>query len=106
MRAVADEQVLVDRNSQLTQPIDLTDQRDWIDNHTIPNHASFAASQNSRGDQVQYILHAAMDNGVPGVIATLTADNDVRVRSQYVDNFALALIAPLHSDQNCVGHRN
>ena len=53
---------------------------------------------------MQYVFHAAVDNCVPGVVAALAADNDVRPRSQHVNNLAFALVAPLHSDQNCVRH--
>jgi DNA-binding protein len=38
------------------------------------------------------------------IIAALATDNDVGVGSKHVDNFAFALITPLHSDQNCVRH--
>ncbi len=53
---------------------------------------------------MQHIFHAAVDDCMAGIIAALAADNDVRLRSKHVDNFAFALIAPLHSDQNCVCH--
>src|ERR1700745_530382 len=51
-----------------------------------------------------HVFHAAMNDCMPGIIAALAADNDVRLRSKHVDNLAFALVAPLHSDQNCVCH--
>ena len=104
MRAIADEQVLVDVDSQLAQAIHLGHKRDWIDNHAVSDHANFALPQDSRRNQMQHIFHAAVNDCVPGIIAALAADNDVRLRSKHVDNFAFALVAPLHSDQNCVRH--
>src|SRR6478672_5256470 len=53
---------------------------------------------------MQHVFHATVNDCVPGIIAALAADNDVRLRSKHVDNFAFALVAPLHSDQNCVRH--
>src|SRR5436189_2272298 len=45
MSAIANEQVLIDFNSQFAQTIDLGEQRDRIDNNPISNHANFAASE-------------------------------------------------------------
>src|SRR6516162_7496391 len=104
MRAVADEQVLVDVDSQLTQAIHLGHKRNWIDNHAVSDHADFAVSQDSRRNQMQHIFHAAVNDCVPGIIAALAPDNDVCPRGQHIDNLAFALIAPLHSHQNSVRH--
>src|SRR5258708_26766816 len=104
MRAIADEQVFVDVDPQLAQAIYLGYKRDRIDNHAVSYHADFGVPQDSRRNQMQYIFHAAVNDCVPGIIATLAADNYVRPRSKHVDNLAFALVAPLHSDQNCVCH--
>ena len=42
MRAIADEQVFVDVDSQFTQAIHLGHKRDWIDYHAVSDHADFA----------------------------------------------------------------
>ncbi len=47
MRAIADEQVFVDVDSQLSQAIDLGHKRDWIDNHAVSDHADFALPKDS-----------------------------------------------------------
>src|SRR6516165_10574023 len=104
MRAIADEQVFVDIDSQLTQAIHLGYKRDWIDNHAVSDHADLAVPQDSRRNQMQHIFHAAVDDGMPCIIAALAANNNVSPRSKDVDNFSFALVAPLHSDQNCVCH--
>jgi hypothetical protein len=104
MRAIADEQAFVDINSQSAQAIYFGHKRDWIDNHAVSDHADFAAPQNSRRNQMQHVFHAAVDDCVPGIIAALAADNYVCPRSKHVDNLAFALVAPLHSNQNCVRH--
>ena len=43
MRAIANEQIPPDRDSQLAQAIDLGDERDRIDHHAIADHANFSA---------------------------------------------------------------
>jgi hypothetical protein len=96
--AIANEQVLINFDSQFAQPFYLGDQRDRIDNNAVSNHANFAAPEDSRRDQVQNVLKAAMDDSVPGIVAALTADNNVGLASKHVDDLALALVAPLHAD--------
>src|SRR6516162_9515068 len=101
MRAIADEQVFVDIDSQLTQAIHLGYKRDWIDNHAVSDHADFAVPQDSRRNQMQHIFHAAVDDCVPGIIAALAADNDVRPGSKHVDNLAFALVATAFQSKLC-----
>ena len=36
-----------------------------------------------------------MDDSVPGIVATLAADNDVRLGGEHVDDLAFALVTPL-----------
>ncbi len=66
------------------------------DHDAVSNQANFAAPEDSRRDQMKNVLHAAMDHGVAGIVATLTADNNVGLGSEHVDDLALALIPPLH----------
>src|SRR5205085_12412571 len=54
----------------------------------------------------QNVFRAAMNNGVAGVVPALAADHDVRLGRQHVDDLALAFVAPLRADQNCVRHEN
>ncbi len=49
-------------------------------------------------------LRFAMNDGVTGIISTLTSDDDVCFRHQDVDNLSLTFIAPLRADQDCVRH--
>src|SRR5262249_37266599 len=98
VRAIANEQVPVDFNPQLTQAADLSDQRHRIDNNAVSNHTDFTAPEDSGRDQMQNIFHSAMNDGVPGIVTALTADNDVGLGSKHVDDLAFALIAPLHSN--------
>ena len=53
---------------------------------------------------MQNVFNATMEDRVSGIIAALASDNYVCSRSKHIDNLAFALVAPLHSDQNCVRH--
>ncbi len=46
----------------------------------------------------------AVDDGVPGVVAALAADDDLRRAGEHVDDFALAFVTPLRPYENDVGH--
>ena len=45
-----------------------------------------------------------MYDGVPGIIASLSANNYVRILGKVVDDFSFAFIAPLGTYYNCVWH--
>ena len=47
---------------------------------------------------MQDIFDAAIYDRVPGVVAALTPDDDISPGSKDVDDLALALVAPLHSN--------
>ena len=53
-------------------------------------------------NQAQHRLAAADDERVPGVVAALEAHDALRVLGQPVDDLALALVAPLGSDDDDV----
>src|ERR1041385_5546249 len=106
MRAITDEQILVNVDAQFPQAIHLGHKRDWIDNDTVSDYADFAMAQDTRRNQMQHVFHSAVYDCVTGIVAALTADNDISPCRQYIDNLAFALVAPLHSHQNCVGHMN
>ena len=66
-----------------------------IDNDAVSDHTFLARAKNARRHQVQDVLLCADENRVPGIVAALSADHDVRILRQYIDNLALAFIAPL-----------
>ena len=87
------------------QPVDLADERDRVDHDAVADHADLAAPQNAGGNEMENVFFAAMNDGVAGVVAALTADDDVGVSGQDIDDFAFAFIAPLRADQYRVCHR-
>ena len=53
---------------------------------------------------MQNIFLAAMNDGMAGIIPTLTAHDDIGVGGKNVDDLALPFVAPLRADQDRVGH--
>src|SRR5438128_2234245 len=45
-----------------------------------------------------------MNDGVAGIVPTLTAHHDIGVGGKDVDDFPLPFVAPLRADQDRVGH--
>ncbi len=77
MGAIADEQILADGDAHLPQALDLADERDRIDDDAVADHTNLAAAQNAGRNEMEDVLGPAMDDGVPGVVAALAADDDV-----------------------------
>ena len=74
------------------------DQADRVHHHAVADDATFARAQDAGGDEVEDVFLAADQDGMPGVVAALGADNDVRLVGQDIDDFAFAFVAPLGAD--------
>ncbi len=96
--ARGDEETPAALNARLPEHLDLLYEVEGIHHHAITDHARLARVQDSRGDQAQNALLALGDDGVPGVRATLVADNHVRLSGEHVNNLSLTLVAPLRSN--------
>ncbi len=104
MRAIADEQVFLDGDAERAQAVDLLDERNRIDDDAVADHADLAGPQDARGDEVQHVLLPAEDDGMAGVVAPLTAHDDVGAAREHVDDLALAFVTPLRAYENDVRH--
>jgi len=104
MGTVAQEQILPDLNSHFSQTFDLSDKRYGIDDDTVTDHTDFSAPKDARRNEMKNVCLAAMNNGVTGVIATLTAHNDVSLCRQDIDDLAFSLVSPLSANQDRVRH--
>ena len=54
---------------------------------------------------VEDVLAPAVVDGVAGIVPALEADHHVRPAGKLVDNFTLALVAPLRPDNHNACHR-
>ena len=102
---LAEEQVALDFDAELAQPLDFLDEADGVDHHAVADDADLVLAQDARGDQVQDVFLSLDVDRVAGVVAALRADHDVRLLGQHVDDLAFAFIAPLGADQNRIGHK-
>ena len=98
MGTIANEQILADHDAQFAKAVDLCDKRDGIDNNAIANHANFCAAKYARGNKMQDVFGAAMNDRVSGIIAALAADDDVGLGREHVDDLPFPFIAPLRAD--------
>ena len=92
------------RNTQLGQSIEFFDQTHGVHDHAIADHAHLVRAEDPTGDQVQDVLVLAHEDRMARVIATLSADDHVRLLGEDVDDLAFAFVAPLSADQNHICH--
>ena len=102
--AIADDQVRADGHALSAQSFDLFHQGHRVQYHAVADDALFAGMQDARGDQVENEFLVSRQYGMPRVVASLAANDEVRFFGQKVDDFAFAFVAPLGSDQNSVCH--
>ncbi len=88
----------------LPQPVDLADEEMRVDDDAIADDGKLSRPHDARGQQRKLIGHAVDDERVPGVMAALEAHDDVSLERQPVDDFALALVAPLGADHRHIRH--
>ena len=105
MRAVADEQILSDhRHPILRRPSISATSATGSMTTPLPITQIFPRRRMPDGIRCRTYFVPPMNDGVPGVVAALAADDDVRLAGEDVDDFAFAFVAPLGADQNCVCH--
>ena len=89
----------------ILQATDLTEEHRRVDDHSVPDDTGLAPMKDSRGDQVKNRLLSPDHQGVPRVVSTLKAHNQVRPLGQKVDKLALALVAPLGTYNYNIRHQ-
>ena len=75
------------------------DQHRWVDHHAVADQAGLAL-QDTGGNQVADELFTIDHHRVPRIVAALEADDNIGPCRQKVDDLALALVAPLGSDDD------
>ena len=90
----------------LLQAGELADQHLGVDDHAVADDRRAARRQDARRDQVQRVpLAVRRDHRVAGVVAALVADDVGDAATEQVGGLALALVAPLGTDQHDSRHR-
>ncbi len=81
----------------VAQPVDLLEERPRVHHTPVAEDAGRPADGPAR-NQRQFVLVAALDDGVARVVAALIPGDDVCAASPQVDQGALALVAQLGAD--------
>ena len=88
------------------QALDLHDQHGGIRDDAVPDDAELAGVEDAGRDEVEDGLLAPHHQRVAGVVPALEADHHVGVLGEEVDDLALALVAPLRTDDHDIRHED
>ncbi len=102
--AVADLQLRPDVDADRLEAGDFVEQRGRINHHAVADNSLNTRAQNAAGDQLQYEFLAADEDGMAGIVAALIASHGIKLFREQVDDFALAFVAPLRSENYQITH--
>ena len=106
VRRLAEHKILRrDLDAVFLEAFHFADEADGVEHDAVADDAQLVFAQDAGRDKVKHGLLAIDDDGVTGVVAAGVADDDFRRLGEDVDDFAFAFVAPLGTDQNCVGHK-
>ena len=91
-----------DLDADRLQFVDFTQQVRHRQHHAIADVARHAGAHDARRDQLQGRLLAGDDERMAGIVSALKTYHPLRMIGQPVDDLALALIAPLGTDDDDV----
>jgi hypothetical protein len=97
---------LLDRHTARLELVHLLAQCVERHDDAVADQAYDVVAQNARRNQMQHGLAIADHEGVPGVVPTLEAHDRMGTVGQYVDDGALALVAPLRPNHDNVSTHN
>ena len=84
-----------------SRPASSVEQHAGVDDDTVADDVGHAGREDAGRDQVQgEVLTVGQHDGVAGVVAALVADDPLDTLTEQVGGLALALIAPLGTDQH------
>ena len=92
------------RDSVMLEHIDLFKQYLRVHHAAVANDRHAIGIHDARRNLVQAVLLVTHHNGMTRVVSALVADDAVKIRRDKVANLALALIAPLGTNQHCRRH--
>ncbi len=86
------------------ESFDFAGQGDGVEDDAVADDADGGGAEDAGGDEVEDVFGAADDDGVTGIVAALTADDDLGFLSEKIDDLALAFIAPLGAYEDGISH--
>ncbi len=102
--AVRQEEPAARVDARRMQLLELLEEGLRRDHHAVAHDALHAFVQDSRRDEPQREVAIAELHRVPGVVPALVAHHGIECRAEEIDDLPLALISPLHSDHDDIGH--
>jgi len=99
--AIGDEEVAVDLDAEVADLGDFLEEGDGVEDDTVADDAFAAGAEYAAGNELEDELLVAVDDGVTGVMAAGVARDGAEPLAEYVDNLALALVAPLGAEHYC-----
>src|SRR6202165_4632909 len=100
LRAVRDEKIAAHFPARSAQGSNFLQEGQRINHHSVANDTGALGTQNAARHELQDKLFPVDDDGVSGIVAAGVASYHRKSLGEHVDNLALALIAPLRSDNN------
>src|ERR1700688_2946407 len=100
VRAVRDEKIAVHFHARSAQRSNFLQEGQRINHHAIADDAGALGPQNAAGHELPDEFFSVDDDGVSGIVAAGRASPQPKSLSEHVDNLALALVAPLRSDND------
>ena len=96
---------LVGRNALFVQAVDFAQHGLGVDHHARTYHICAVRIQNARRNELQLVFDTVCHDRVAGIIAALTADNQVSFARENINKLALAFVAPLGAENYLTWHR-
>jgi len=100
LRPVRDEQVAIYLHAALAQRSDFFQECQRIEHHSVANYVHTTGAENASRYQLQDKSLSLDDDRVAGVVSAGVARHHGERLGEYVDDLALALVAPLGSDND------
>ncbi len=105
VRVRGNAQVVLDLYALADQRVDFFEEFQGIDDHAVGDHRCALGAEDSGGDQVEGVFFVADFDRVAGIGAAVPADREIEMLGEEIDDFSLALIAPLQADDGGVAQR-
>src|SRR5262249_41207209 len=109
---VRHDQVRVARHAQPSgvealalEHVELFDEHRGVDDDAVADHGRHVVVEDPARDELEREHVTVDDDGVPGVVPTLVADDQLALLGEVVGEPALALVTPLGADDYRAGHR-
>ena len=86
------------------EPADLFHQRARVEHDAVADDRQLSRPHHAGRKEREFVGRAVNDEGVAGIVAALKAHHDIGLLREPVDDLAFALVAPLGSDHDHIGH--